>query len=157
MNISVTINNEKTILQTTGNESLAQALRKMNLLSIKIGCAQGFCGSCTVLLDEKPIPSCKLPAALANGKNIQTLEYFAKTKMYADISKGFLKAGIKLCEYCASAKYFAAREIILQKERPNRQKVQEYVKYLSPCCIDTNTLIDGIMYSYEYHNFIKEK
>lgn len=145
------------ILQISNNESLAQALRNQSLLSVKIGCGKGHCVACTVLLDEKPVPSCKLPAALANGKSIQTLEHFSKTKIYSDITKGFSKAGIKLCDFCASGKYFAARQILLNKERPTRQNVQEYIKHLSPCCIDNNTLIDGIMYAYENHNFVKEK
>jgi len=149
MNIPVIINGEKYMLQEDPDEKLIEVLRKQNLFSVKLGCAEGICGSCTVLLNGKPVPACKLPVALAMNQEIITLEHFSKTPEYAVITKGFAKAGIKLCGYCNAGKFFAAASILSNKQKPTRSSVREQVKHLSPCCTDIDTLINGIIYAAE--------
>lgn len=145
------INNEKTIVQSPADSSLLSVLRKERLLQVKRGCEQGMCGSCTVLMDGKPVPSCKIPVAVAMNKEIETLEYFSKNEMYTAIMKGFAKAGIKLCGYCNSGKIFAAKEILSAPLRPTRKKIAEYISQLSPCCTDLDSLTNGILYAFEFY------
>jgi len=151
MNIPVVLNGNKVMLLDDADTPLLSVLRKNKLYSTKHGCEKGMCGSCTVLLDGKPVPSCKVPVSLAVNRNIQTLESFRKTEEYQDIMKGFSKAGIKLCGFCDTGKIFAARSILLSPEKPNRNTIHEEVSHLSPCCTDEDTLINGILYAVEYH------
>lgn len=151
MNIPVTLNGEKTLLVDSADTSLLSVLRKNKLYSAKRGCEKGICGSCTVLLDGLPVPSCRIPASLVINRNVQTLESFQKTDDYTDIMKGFSKAGIKLCGYCNAGKIFAARTILLSGEKPSRNTIQNQVNHLSPCCTDEDTLINGIIYAFEFH------
>jgi aerobic-type carbon monoxide dehydrogenase small subunit (CoxS/CutS family) len=54
-------------------ESLAWWLRDRGAVSVKIGCEEGTCGACTVLLDDRPVPSCLVPIGrLADGASVQT-------------------------------------------------------------------------------------
>lgn len=54
-------------------ESLAWWLRDGGAVSVKIGCEEGTCGACTVLLDDRPIPSCLVPIGrLVDGASVQT-------------------------------------------------------------------------------------
>lgn len=152
MNIPITINNEKMLIQSPADTSLLSVLRKQKFLQVKRGCEIGICGSCTVLLDNNPVPSCKIPIALAMNKKIETLEYFSKTEMYTDIMKGFSKASIKLCGYCNAGKIFAARTILSTNEKPTRSKISDYVRTLSHCCTDQDTLINGIIYAFEFYS-----
>ncbi len=151
MNIPLTLNGEKTLLVDAADTSLLSVLRKNRLYSAKRGCERGICGSCTVLLDGRPVPSCRIPVSLAINRNVQTLESFQKTEEYQDIMKGFNRAGIKLCGFCNAGKIFAARAILLSGDRPNRSAVHAQVSHLSPCCTDEDTLINGILYAFEYH------
>lgn len=151
MNIPMIINNEKVLIQSPADSSLLSVLRKERFLQVKRGCEQGICGSCTVLLDGKPVPSCKIPVAVAMNKEIVTLEYFSKDEMYSSIMKGFTKAGIKLCGYCNSGKIFAAKEILSAPSRPTRKKIAEYISQLSPCCTDLDSLTNGILYAFEFY------
>ena len=151
MNIPVILNGEKMQLNSSADRTLLSVLRENKLLSAKRGCEKGICGSCTVLLDGKPVPSCKVPVALSMNRRIETLEYFQKTEDYSDIAKGFNRAGIKLCGFCNSGKIFAARSIILSNTKPTRDSIREEVKHLSPCCTDEDTLINGIIYAFDYH------
>ena len=72
--ISVTINNQPQNLSVGKNESLLDTLRRASYFSVKHGCDDGTCGVCTVLLNGKPVRSCKIKAAEVNGAEITTLE-----------------------------------------------------------------------------------
>ena len=85
MNIPMIINNEKILVQSAADASLLSVLRKQRLVQVKRGCELGICGSCTVLMNDKPVPSCKIPVALAMNKEIITLEHFMKDEMYISI------------------------------------------------------------------------
>ena len=152
MKIPAELNGQKIIFEAKADEMLLNVLRREKCLSAKLGCGNGICGSCTILLNGAPVSSCKIPAGTIKDQKIQTLEYFTKTEIYTDIIKGFTKAGIKLCGFCNAGKIFTAMHIILSKTKPDRNIIEEEVKHLSLCCTDTNTLIDGIIYACDIHS-----
>lgn len=156
MNIPVILNGEKIFFQADSEEKLSSVLRRNGCLSVKTACAKGRCGSCTVLLNEKPVPSCRLPVALAINQKIETLEGFSKSEEYTAIMKGFEKAGIELCGFCNSGKIFAAHSVICANVRPNRAAVAEKIRHLAPCCTDLDTLINGILYAFEFNSRKKD-
>ena len=147
MKIPVTLNGSKIILDAHADESLMKVLHKNGCPSVKSGCSSGFCGSCTILLDDRPVASCKIPAGIVRNCDIVTLDYFVKTEEYSIIMNGFQKAGIKLCGYCTAGKVFSTYQILKMPKMPTRQEITDYVKSLSPCCTDLETLVNGIIYS----------
>lgn len=149
MNISVFLNKNKTILESSPDESLMKVLRRMAYTSVKCGCSRGLCGSCTVLLNDKPVASCKIPVGIINNEDIITLDYFQTTKEYTMIKQGFDLAGIKLCGYCNAGKVFCAYQMIKMNKIPTRQEIIDQVKTLAPCCTDLTTLVNGIIYAVE--------
>lgn len=152
MKIPVTLNGTKTILDAHADESLMKVLHKNGCPSVKSGCSGGFCGACTILLDDHPVASCKIPAGIVRNCDIVTLDYFVKTEEYTTIMSGFQKAGIKLCGYCTAGKVFSAYQILKMTKMPTRQEITDYVKALSPCCTDLETLVNGIIYSIQIAN-----
>ncbi len=152
MNIPIILNGDRIMIQASADEKLLNVLRQQKCLSVKEGCTKGTCGSCTVLLNKKPVPACKIPIALVINKEIETLEYFYKSETYSDIIKGFSKAGIKLCGFCNAGKIFATAYIIGLNEKPTRDSIRENIKHLSPCCTDIDTLINGIIYSFDFYS-----
>ena len=144
MNVTVTLNGNKTILEAPADDSLMTVLRRLGCSSVKCGCGQGSCGSCTILLNDNPVASCKIPLGIVQNADIVTLEYFERTKEYSIIMKGFDLAGIKLCGLCNSGKIFSAYQLIKMNRIPSRAEIQEQVRSLAPCCTDLNTLINGI-------------
>ncbi len=152
MKIPVTLNGTKTILDAHADESLMKVLHKNGCPSVKSGCSSGFCGSCTILLDDKPVASCKIPAGIVRNCDIVTLDYFTKTEEYSNIMAGFQKAGIKLCGYCTSGKVFSTYQILKMPKMPTRQEITDNVKALAPCCTDLETLVNGIIYAIQISN-----
>ena len=152
MKIPVTLNGTKTILDAHADESLMKVLHKNSCPSVKSGCSSGFCGACTILLDDKPAAACKIPAGIVRNSDIVTLDYFVKTEEYSTIMAGFQKAGIKLCGYCTAGKVFSTYQILKLPKMPTRQEITDYVKTLSPCCTDLETLVNGIIYAISISN-----
>ena len=152
MKIPVTLNGSKIILDAHADESLMKVLHKNGCPSVKSGCSGGFCGACTILLDDKPAAACKIPAGIVHNSDIVTLDYFVKTEEYNIIMSGFQKAGIKLCGYCTAGKVFSTYQILKMTKLPTRQEITDYVKALSPCCTDLETLVNGIIYAIQIAN-----
>ena len=152
MKIPVTLNGSKIILDAHADESLMRVLHKNGCPSVKSGCSGGFCGACTILLDDRPAAACKIPAGIVRNADIVTLDYFVKTEEYSFIMSGFQKAGIKLCGYCTAGKVFSAYQILKMPKMPTRQEITDYVKTLSPCCTDLETLVNGIIYAIQISN-----
>lgn len=147
MKIPVTLNGTKTIFDASPDETLLTVLEKNSITSAKRGCLQGMCGACTVLLNDRPVAACKVSVGLVINSDIVTLDYFTKTEEYTAIADGFTKAGFKLCGYCNAGKIFAAYEILKMNKMPTRKDVYEVVEHLSPCCVDVETLINGVLYA----------
>ena len=149
MNVPVILNGNKTILEAPADETLMSVLRRIGCASVKCGCGQGTCGSCTVLLNDNPVATCKIPLGIVQNADIVTLEYFERTKEYSIIMKGFELAGIKMCGLCDSGKIFSAYQLVKLNKIPDRDEIYEQVRSLAPCCTDLNTLINGIILAIE--------
>ncbi len=157
MNVPVILNGNKTILEAPADETLMSVLRRIGCSSVKCGCGQGTCGSCTVLLNDSPVATCKIPLGIIQNADIVTLEYFERTKEYSIIMKGFELAGIKLCGLCNSGKIFSAYQLVKLNRIPTRDEIYEQVRSLAPCCTDLNTLINGIILALEIRDHGIEK
>ncbi|GMO12673.1 MAG: 2Fe-2S iron-sulfur cluster-binding protein [Treponemataceae bacterium] len=152
MKIPVILNEKEIILDAAPDAALMQVLRVQNLASVKCGCASGTCGSCTVLLDETPVPSCLIPLAAVRGSKIVTLEHFKKTDAYTDIEKGFESAGIQLCGYCDAGKIFAVEYILSSPVRYDRKETIALLSNLGCMCTDLEFLANGVSYAASYRN-----
>ncbi|MGP1459327.1 MAG: (2Fe-2S)-binding protein [Treponema sp.] len=150
MNIPVLLNGEQTVFHAQPDDKLASVLRRNGCRSVKLACAKGCSGSCAVLLNGKPVSTCKMPAFLAANQEIETLESFSKSDEYKAVMKGLEKAGVKLCGFCDAGKIFAAAAVIRSNVRPTRAAVLDAVRHLAPCCTDPDTLINGILYAFEF-------
>jgi carbon-monoxide dehydrogenase small subunit len=145
MRIQLVINDEKVTVEADPEEGLLSVLRRRGLVTVKEGCGSGTCGACTVLLDDRPVPSCLVPAAAVWDCSVVTLEHFAATAIHADIQQGFHQAGAHLCGYCNAGKIFAAYQLIKTRERLERQQILEYLESLSCHCTDNVRVANGIL------------
>lgn len=99
MKIEITLNGKKRSLDVTPNEYLADTLRNNGCKSVKISCGDGACGTCTVLMNEKPVLSCEILSIRADGANIVTVEGLGKEA--EKIADCLINYGGEGCGYCA--------------------------------------------------------
>lgn len=145
MKVPFRLNDEDIILDAEPDTKLLNLLRNNGFFSVKDGCKQGRCGSCTVLMDSKPVPSCIIPSAAVRHSNVETLEHFMKTQDYSDIEVGFRQAGVELCGYCNAGKILTAWSIISTDPRPAKENVMKTVRFFPCRCTDAETLATGIV------------
>ena len=126
MEIDITINNKKTVLEVDPEEFLADTLRKQGMLSIRKGCNTSCCGLCTVWVEGKPVLSCSLLSIKANGKNITTIEGVAKeAEAFATI---LVAEGAEQCGFCSPG--FIMTVLAMKKELKNPSE-EEIIHYLT--------------------------
>lgn len=159
MKTNLSLNKKKLTIECDEREILFSVLRQHDIKSIKCGCKKGLCGSCSVLIDNKHVPSCIVPIASVQNKEVITIESFSLTKEYADIMTGLERANVTLCGFCNTGKIFAIHEIISTDEYPNRNDIQKKLKTFTCACSTNENLIDAIYKAYDvrYERIGKEK
>jgi aerobic-type carbon monoxide dehydrogenase small subunit (CoxS/CutS family) len=99
--ISVTVNGRAYRRQVEPRVHLADFLRhELGLTGTHIGCEQGVCGNCTILVDGAPVKSCLMFAAQADGTNVRTVESLAAGERLHPLQQAFKEAHALQCGYC---------------------------------------------------------
>ncbi len=123
--ITLTINNVNRTLLVGQDESLLDALRKASYFSVKRGCDDGICGVCTVLLDGKPVHSCKIKAVDAEGKAIATIEGLSQDGELHPIQRAFVETGAIQCGFCTPAQMLAAKALLDKESNPTEAQIRK--------------------------------
>jgi xanthine dehydrogenase molybdenum-binding subunit len=120
-------------LEVAANAKLADVLRySLGLTGTKIGCGEGQCGSCTVLLDGRPVRSCIWPAHRAAGKEVLTIEGLASSWSNPDelhpLQRAFVDHGAVQCGFCAPGAIMAAagmwNKMVASGDAPSREEIE---------------------------------
>jgi carbon-monoxide dehydrogenase small subunit len=93
------------------------------LHGVKEGCGEGECGACAVLMDHKIVNSCLFPLANAEGKDIVTIEEFAKTPRFAVLRKAFEDEGAVQCGFCTPGMIIAAESLLDANPHPTDEEI----------------------------------
>lgn len=125
ISIRLTINGEEKTLTVHRGETLLDALRNASYVSVKHGCKTGDCGSCTVLLDGKPVHSCQLRAADVAGRRVETLEGLAPPGQLHPIQQAFIETGAIQCGYCTPAQVLTAKALLDRNPNPTEEEIRE--------------------------------
>ena len=117
---------EYPIESASGEKSLAMWLREdLMLTGTKIGCDIGVCGSCTVLLDNKAVRSCKIKLKDAVGKNVVTIEGMVnKDGKLHPIQQAFVDCGAIQCGFCTPGFVMAAKAFLDRNPNPAMEQVE---------------------------------
>ena len=126
--ITLKINGEKCKVEARPHWSLAYTIReKVGLTGTKNGCEMGTCGSCTVLLDGKPIFSCLKMAVDAEGHEITTIEGLEKDGKLHPLQQAFLEDHGMQCGFCTPGMIVAGKALLEENPNPSGQQVREAI------------------------------
>lgn len=115
MDIKLKLNGKPISAQIDADTVLLDFLRAQGCYSVKRGCDTSNCGLCTVLMDGKPVLSCSMLAARADGHSIQTLEGLQEEA--ADFVGFIADQGADQCGFCNPG--FVMNTIALLRENPD--------------------------------------
>ncbi len=122
--INVIVNGEKHHLEVKPNHTLVDVLREeLSLTGTKKGCGSGKCGSCTVLMDGRPVNSCLILAPQADGREVVTIEGLAGREPHP-LQKAFAEKGAIQCGYCAPGMILTAKALLDVNPNPQEEEIR---------------------------------
>lgn len=123
--ISFQLNGKITEVLLEPKHTLLWVLRNhFGLTGTKYGCGLGFCGSCTVLIDQEPVRSCTLAISEVAGKNVVTIEGLAKNGKLHPVQKAFVEHDALQCGFCTSGMVMNATGLLLKNPSPTTQEIK---------------------------------
>lgn len=125
MNITMTLNGKKISADIDADMLLIDFVRDHGCYSVKSGCETSNCGLCTVFLDEKPVLSCSVLAARADGRAVTTLEGLQEEA--AEFGAFIADQGAEQCGFCNPGFIMNALALFREKEYPNEDEIKEYL------------------------------
>src|ERR1700724_4018188 len=122
----LTINGEERAVFAPGHHTLLEVLREeCGLTGTKHGCELGECGTCTVLVDGRPVLSCLALAVEAEGRSIETVEGLQLGNRLHPLQAAFADLGAAQCGYCTPGILLVAKALLAANARPSRHEIQE--------------------------------
>jgi carbon-monoxide dehydrogenase small subunit len=126
-------------------ERLIDVLRNQaGITSVKEGCGTGQCGSCTVLLDGRPVVSCLTFAGDAVGREITTVEALAEGGEMHPLQKAFMEHGAVQCGFCTPGMLLAAKALLDENPVPSEDDIRRGLSGNLCRCTGYAKIIDAI-------------
>lgn len=123
MRIVLQVNEEAYELDVPPQRRLVDVLRDdLGLTGTKVGCAEGACGACAVLLDGRPVASCLLLAAAAEGHPVTTIEGLSRDGLTA-LQDAFVAEDALQCGYCTPGQIVSATSLLARIPHPTRDEI----------------------------------
>ena len=134
--LKLKINGSVRTVETDGERSLLDILREdLQLTGTKYGCGEGQCRACTVLIDGRPVTSCRLLASSVGSKEIVTIEGLAQGDVLHPVQEAFLQEGAMQCGYCVPGMILTATGLIEKHPNPTEDQITEWMNgNLCRCC-----------------------
>ena len=124
--ISFKLNGEPVRVTTGGKRPLLWVLRAdLGMTGTKFGCGEGLCGACTVLVDGKPMRSCRTATKSVIGKEVVTIEGLARNGNLHPLQKAFADHDALQCGFCTPGMIMNAYGLLLAISRPSRSEIIE--------------------------------
>ena len=125
MQITVNLNGKRVTGEIAPDTVLLDFVREQGCPSVKRGCETSNCGLCTVHMDGKPVLSCSVLAARADGKSVTTLEGLQKE---AEEFGAFLAdEGGEQCGFCSPGFIMNVLAMVNELKNPTEQEIQQYL------------------------------
>jgi carbon-monoxide dehydrogenase small subunit len=134
-------------LEVEPRRTLLEIIREdLELTGTKEGCSLGECGTCTVLLDGKPIKSCITLAVQANGREVTTIEGLEQADgNLHPLQQAFIDHGAIQCGFCTPGMILAAKALLDENPRPTEVEVRNAIAGNLCRCTGYQKIVEAIL------------
>jgi aerobic-type carbon monoxide dehydrogenase small subunit (CoxS/CutS family) len=144
--IRLQLNGDDVLLSVEPRHLLSDVLRdSVGLKGLHLGCEQGVCGACTVLIDGAPALSCLTLAVEAQGSNIQTVEHLCGGDTPGRLERCFMENGAFQCGYCTPGMLVMGHYIVANRLARSREQVRELLSGNICRCTGYEPIVDAIL------------
>lgn len=118
------VNGKEVRVDSPPERMLLWVLRtELGLTGTKPSCGEGFCGSCTVLIDGRPVPSCRIPLSTVDGREVLTIEGLSADGRLHPLQEAFLEHDALQCGYCTPGMILRALALLLRNPDPDEEQI----------------------------------
>ena len=125
MEVTLTLNGKRITRNVDADMALLDFVRNEGCYSVKRGCDTSNCGLCTVFLDDKPVLSCSVLVARADGRKVTTMEGLQKEA--AEFGAFIADQGAEQCGFCNPGMIMNALALFREKPEPSEEEIKEYL------------------------------
>ncbi|MCL4344161.1 MAG: (2Fe-2S)-binding protein [Nitrososphaerota archaeon] len=146
MKVKINVNGEDFASDVEPRLLLVDFLRDTaGLTGTHVGCETGSCGSCTVLLDGRPVKSCLMLAAQADGSRIITIEGISKGESMNRVQKSLSESKALQCGFCAPGIVITASWFLDKNENPDEGEIREALSGNICRCTGYQPVVDAVL------------
>lgn len=122
------VNGVDTALEVESHLTLLQVVReRLGLTGAKFGCGIQVCGTCTLLLNGKPVSACSVLAVDADGGDVLTIEGLAQEGQLHPLQEAFMEFGALQCGYCTAGFILTAKALLDENPHPSEEEIRSYL------------------------------
>lgn len=126
-NITITINGEHQTPSIDPDETLSTLLRRLGYKGVKVGCDEGVCGACTVIMDGHTVNSCHVYAFQAHGRTITTIEALGTFDAPHKLQQALADEGAVQCGFCSPGMILSAKVLLDKNPKPTEAELKEHL------------------------------
>jgi len=143
--ISLIINDKEYEVAVEPNRTLSDLIRyDLGLTGTKKGCEMGECGSCTVILDGKPVNSCLVLAVQADGRYVKTVEGLETEEGLHPLQDAFIRHGAIQCGFCTSGMLLSAKNLLENNANPDETEIRRAISGNLCRCTGYQKIVEAI-------------
>ena len=146
--VDLSINGRSRRLTIEPRETVAEVLRgRLALTGTKVSCDAQVCGTCTVLLDNRPVSACSVLAADAEGQALETIEGLADPESgdLSPLQQAFIDHAAFQCGFCTPGFLMAATALLREEPDPSRERVMEALEGNICRCTGYVPIVDAVL------------
>ncbi len=143
--VTVTVNGEDKTVDVAPETTLLSLLREWGLTGTKLGCDEGDCGACTVLLDGKSVNGCLVLAGRADGCSVTTVEGLAADGRLHPLQEAFEQHASLQCGFCGPGMLMSAKELLDANPKPSRSEIRIALSGNLCRCTGYVKIVDAVM------------
>ena len=143
--VRLTVNGSPREALAEPRKSLVDFLREdLELTGTHIGCEQGACGACTVLVDGAPVLSCLMLAVQANGAEVTTIEGLATNGTMHPVQEAFKESYGFQCGFCTPGIVMTTLALLQEQADPDEADIREHLSGNLCRCTGYQSIVDGV-------------
>jgi carbon-monoxide dehydrogenase small subunit len=118
--------------------------QSFDLYGARESCGQGLCGCCTVLVNGKAVSGCLQLAAFIDGKEVVTIESFARGQQLTAVQEAFIECGAFQCGFCTPGFIIMATQLLDENPDPSDDEIRHYLAGNLCRCAAYPEIIDAV-------------
>lgn len=145
IHLTFSVNGTPFELDVSPDRPLSDVLRReLGLTGTKIGCDEGRCGSCTVLVNGKAVRSCVFPVRRVQGAQILTIEGLADGDQLHPLQEAFIRHGAVQCGFCTPGLLLAAKALLDRYPQPTEEQIKRGLRNNLCRCTGYNSIVAAV-------------